>query len=489
MLGIGIYFSRSNDSTEKYFLGGRNFKGWVIGLSLVGTSISSITFLAYPGDAFKTNWLRFLPNLALPLAIVFAAYYFLPLLRKQKSITAYEFLEERFGPEIRVYAAIAFLIVQLARISMILYLVSLVIQTVSGLSAQHSILIAGIFVAVYTILGGIEAVIWTDVVQTFVLIGGGLLCIFTIVSLVPGGLAEIIKIAWSANKLSVGEITSAGFSPANWGIDLSRKTATMMIFIGLISWLTEYSSNQNTVQRFCASESELEARKAMFICALISIPTWAFFMFLGTALWVFFQHHPAELAINILAGGSPAEEILPYFILHYLPSGIVGLVIAAAIAAAMSSLDSSINSIATVSTHDVYRRFLMKNKADSHYLRFARAVSTITGILMVGGALYLLETSTTTLQDTATILTAVLAGGLLTIYLIGFFSTRCSTIHILIGILATITYTLWAIIQSKSSTNYPFDLYYTGLLGNVVMFFAAYGSSYLLKPTTNLRTK
>ena len=484
MLGLGIYFSRTNNTTEQYFLGGRNFSGWVIGLSLVGTSISSITFLAYPGDAFKTNWLRFLPNLMLPVAIIFAAYYFMPRLRKNNSVTAYEFLEGRFGPSIRGYAAITFLVAQLARISMILYLISLVIQTITGLDAEYSVMFAGAFVAAYTILGGIEAVIWTDVIQTIVLIAGGLFCIVIIISLVPGGLTEIIETAWTANKLGVGKASDTGFEPANWGLALSEKTATMMLFIGLISWLTEYSSNQNTVQRFCASKSELEARKAMFICAIVSIPTWAFFMFLGTALWVFFQHQPAELATSILAGGNRAEEILPYFITHYLPSGLVGLVIAAAIAAAMSSLDSSINAIATVSTHDIYRRFLKKGQVDAHYLAFARVITTLAGILMIAGALYLLETTTTTLQDTATILTALLAGGLLTIYLIGFFSNRCSTIHVLLGIVATMAFTLWTIASSRSAIDYPFDLYYTGLLGNIVMFLVAYGSSYIIKPTT-----
>ena len=158
--------------------------------------------------------------------------------------------------------------------------------------------------------------------------------------------------------------------------------------------------------------------------------------------------------------------------------------IAAAIAAAMSSLDSSINAIATVSTHDIYRRFLKKDQVDAHYLAFARTITTLAGILMIVGALYLLDTTTTTLQDTATILTALLAGGLLTIYLIGFFSSRCSTIHILLGIVATMAFTLWTIASSRSAIDYPFDLYYTGLLGNIVMFLVAYGSSYIIKPTT-----
>ena len=491
MLAIGAWFSRTNDSTEQYFLGGRAFSGWVIGLSLVGTSISSITFLAYPGDAFKTNWLRFLPNLALPVAILIAAWWFLPRLRKPGSVTAYEFLEERYGPAIRGYGAVAFLIAQLARISMILYLVSLVIQTITGLDAHLSVVIAGVFVVAYTILGGIEAVVWTDVIQTLVLLTGGIFCLITIVSLVPGGLPEILSTAWAAQKLGVGEFAATGYRPADWSLALSHKTATMMLCIGLINWLTEYSSNQNTVQRFCASRSLREARKAMWICALVSIPTWAFFMFLGSALYVLFLHVPAELPASILRGQAKAEAILPYFITTYLPSGLVGLVIAAAIAAAMSSLDSSINAIATVSTHDIYRRFVSRNLTDRAYLRFARIVTASAGFVMILGALYLIDASTTTLQDTATVVTALLAGGLLTIYLIGFFSRRCQTTHIVIGILATMCYTGWTIASSNGLASYPFDLYYTGLIGNIVMFMAAWGSSYIIKPakpTTEYQT-
>lgn len=488
MLGLGFYFSRTNNTTEQYFLGGRNFSGWVIGLSLVGTSISSITFLAYPGDAFKTTWLRFLPNLMLPIAIIIAAHYFLPKLRANKSVTAYEFLERRFGLSIRGYGAIAFLLAQLARISMILYLISLVIQTMTGLDAHLCVVIAGVFVAVYTIIGGIEAVIWTDVIQTLVLIMGGIFCLGTIVSLIPGGLPVIIETAWHADKLSVGNLTSQGYEPANWGLSLSHKTATMMLLVGVISWLTEYSSNQNTVQRFCASKSEAEARKAMYICALVSVPTWAFFMFLGTALWVLFSIHPAELPTSVLAGSAKAEEILPYFIIEHLPTGLVGLVIAAAIAAAMSSLDSSINAISTVTTHDLYRRCFRPAETDAHYLVFARLIATVTGLLMIGGALYLIDASTTTLQDTATIITALLAGGLLSIYLIGFFSKRCEAIHIGLGIIATMIYTSWTISSGATGNNLLFDLYYTGLLGNIVMFSVAWGSTFLIKSRSNALT-
>ncbi|MCZ6618043.1 MAG: sodium/solute symporter [Gammaproteobacteria bacterium] len=483
LFAMGVWFSRRNVDVEEYFLGGRRFKGWVIGMSLVGTSISSITFLAYPGDAFKTAWLRFLPNLMLPIAVVIAAYFFLPFFRRANTTTAFEFLEERFGPSIRVYGAIAFIVAQVVRVSLILYLISLVLQEITGFNAVWCIVIGGGVVAAYTILGGFSAVVWTDVIQTIVLLAGGVVCLFIILLALPGGLSQLLDVAIADGKLAFSELRAGELVPVGWNVGLSSKTATMMLLVGLVSWLTEYSSNQNTVQRFCASRSDVEARKAMFICAAVSVPTWAFFMFLGTALYVFFQVFPAPEATEALNGVRKAEEILPFFVTGYLPPGLVGLVLAAVLAAAMSSTDSSINAISTVSINDIYQRHLQPHASAVHYLRLAQIIALAASLLMMGGAIVLTETDAKTLQDTATILTSLLGGGLLSIYLIGFFSRRGDARHVLFGIAGTMVFTGWTVLSANgllpSSVVYPFDLYYTSFIGNVVMFVIVYGLSLL----------
>ncbi len=476
--GIGFYFSRKNTNTEEYFVGGRSFSGWVIGLSLVGTSISSITFLAYPGDAFKTSWIRFVPNLMLPIAILFAAYFFLPFFRRGKITSAYEYLEDRFGPSIRVYGAVAFIIAQIVRVSMILFLLSLVIQELTGLSATTCILIGGIVVAVYTIVGGIDAVIWTDVMQTIVLVLGGILCLWVIVDALPGGLGQIFEVSDQFNKLSFSVLENGNLNAMGWEIRFDEKTITMMLFMGLIAWLTEYSSNQNTVQRYCASKSTREARKAMFIAVISSLPIWAFYMFLGTALFVFFQQFPATAPQEMLDGTRAAEQILPYFISNHLPAGVAGLVIASALAAAMSSLDSSINAISTVSVVDIYRRHIKPNEDDRHYLKAAWIIAAISALLMIGGAIYLANAETKTLQDTATVLTSILGGGLLGLYLIGFFTQQGDARAAWVGLVSTMIFTGWTILSKKGllpeSISVPFDLYYTGFVGNVIMFIMTY---------------
>lgn len=483
ILLIGFYFARRNTNTEEYFVGGRRFRGWVIGLSLVGTSISSVTFLAYPADAFKTGWLRYLPNLALPLALLMAARVFLPFFRRGNMTSAYEFLEQRFGPSVRVYGALAFIVAQLVRLAMILYLLSLLILQLVDVSPTVAIVAAGLFVGLYTVIGGIDAVIWTDVMQTVVLMIGGLLCIWVVVDALPGGLGQVFREAGAAGKFALAEWRDGEPQPVRWGLSLSEKTATMMLFIGLTNWLTEYSSNQNTVQRYCASRSTEEARRGLWVYLFTALPVWAFYMLLGTALWVFFQHFPDPMATAVLAGKEKAEAILPWFITEYLPAGLAGLVVAAALAAAMSSLDSSINSVTTVSIVDLYRRHLRTGRDDHHYLRVARAVAVAVTGLMILGALWLNGAHTHTLQDTSTILVSLFGGGMLGLYLLGFLSRRGDAHAAWWGIACTLIFTSWTVLTNEGmlpvALSAPFDLYYTGLIGNLVMFAVGYGAARL----------
>jgi len=475
---IGIYFSRKNVSTEQYFVGGRAFSGWVIGISMIGTSISSVTFIAYPGDAFKTAWLRFLPNLTLPVCIIIAAYIFLPFFRRGKITSAYEYLEYRFGPSIRTYGSIAFIITQLVRVSMILYLISLVIYEITGLSPVMSIVTSGIIVAIYTIMGGINAVIWTDATQTIIFVIGGLLCLFVVVNKLPGGLGQIFSVAIADHKFAFAEWANGNVEPVSWAFSLKDKTAGMMLIIGLTIWLNEYSTNQNVIQRYCASKSTKEARKAMYVCAFTSIPIWAFFMFLGTSLYVFFKVYPTVEATEMLTGVRKADQILPFFIINYMPPGITGIVIAAILAAGMSSLDSSINAISTVTVVDIYRRHLVKNKSDKHYLKVAWIAAAAASVIMIIGAILLVESGSNTFQDTAVILGALFSGGLLGLYMLGFFTKKGDARSVGFGIIFTLAFTTWTILSDKQilpeAFCFPFNLYYIGIGGNFMMFVVGY---------------
>jgi len=478
MMFLGVYFARKNKNTEEYFLGGRSFGGIIIGISLVGASISSITFLAFPADAFKTSWIRFLTAFMMPIAVLVASRIFLPFFKQGNTTSAYEFLETRFGPSIRFYAAIVFLFAQLVRLAVILYLLSFVLYEITGLNPVWCVLISGCLVAFYTVTGGINAVIWADVVQTIILVIGGIMIMAIILYKLPGGLGEIFSVAVEHNKLSFADVIDGKLVPIPWGFSLQNKTILMMFFLGLTGWLTAYCSDQNIIQRYCASKSTSEARKALWISTVISLSVWSFFMFLGTSLFVFFNKFPTQQTTEMLEGIRKAEQILPYFIMNYLPKGILGLVVAAILAAAMSSLDSSINAVSTIFVVDIYRRHLCRNREDRHYLKVAWFVAVVASALMILGSIILINTKTETLQDTASIIAAFFTGGMLGIYIIGFFTKIGDARAIWSGIICTWFFTLWTTLSQKSwlpdSISISFDFYYTGLIGNIIMFLVGF---------------
>ncbi len=481
MAAMGPLFARRNRTTEGYFLGDRSFPGWLTGVSMFATSISSISFMAYPGDAFRVSWLRMLPNFTLPIGIFIASVIFIPFFRRGQITSAFEYLEGRFGPGIRVYAAVAFIVAQIVRVSMILFLVSLLVKQVTGLNPYASILLGGVITSFYTVMGGIRAVLWTDFIQAGVIWVGGLLCLFVIVTKLPGGFGEIFSVASNDGKFLFAELTTDGdLHPVPWFGALSEKTIWVLLVLGLTNWLTEYSSNQNVIQRYAASKSPKEARRAVWICCWFSIPTWAFFMFLGTAFYVFFQRFPAEEATAILNGaeGTKAEDILPYFVLNNLPAGVAGLVIAGVLAAAMSSISSSINGVSAVSIVDIYRRHLVKGKDDRHYVLVAKGIGIALAVMMIVGASVLMKINIKTLQDASTQLAALMGGGLMSIYLMGFLTKKGDGRAIGVGIVCTLAFTVWMTLSNlgwlPDVAKAPIDNYYAGILGNVIMFVVSY---------------
>ncbi|MGE4564785.1 MAG: sodium:solute symporter, partial [Victivallaceae bacterium] len=282
MAWMGVYFSRKNKSTEDYFLGNRSFPGWAVGLSMLGTSISSVTFLAIPAAAYILDYRQAVTNLALPVAAILAIYIFIPFFRRGNAISAFEYLEERYGMLARSYAALCFVVLQAIRLALILYLVSIPVAAMLDVHIGYVIVIGGVIVGFYTVLGGIEAVIWTDVVQTIILLLGGVLCLGIIIYDLPGGISQVIEIGTKFDKFSPGPISFA----------LDERTFLVVLLLGVVNFTTEYSSNQNVVQRYIAAKSTREARKATLICMFMSVPTWMSFFFLGTCLFAFYHVFP-----------------------------------------------------------------------------------------------------------------------------------------------------------------------------------------------------
>lgn len=491
-LAMGPYFARRAKSTESYFVGNRSYPGWVLGISMFGTSISSISFVAYPADAFKTAYLRYLICITLPVAILIASVWVLPFFRRTHMTSAFEYLESRFGTGTRMYASLMFLFSQCIRVSLILFLVSTLVNALTGWSTTTCILVGGTVTAFYTVLGGIEAVIWTDFVQSIVLTVGGLLVLIAVLWKMPGGIATVFQVAVQDSKFILGDpdpitkqLTPAPVFPRSLGEIWNTKTVAMLILYGFFNWMTEYSSNQNVVQKYCAAKSIKDARRAMWINCLCSLPTWTYFMFLGTSLYVFYKVNPDPEVAKMLSGERKAEEVLSYFVSSNMYQGISGIVIAGVLAAAMSSLSSSINAISAVSVTDIYKRHLKKGRTDEHYVRVAKSISLASSLIMIGGAYWLSQAESMTLQDTATKLNSISAGGLLGLFMLGFLTVRGDGRAVFIGIMFTLVFStaislyelkvlasLWPALHGFIAKN--FDTYYTTILGNFVMFFMGY---------------
>lgn len=470
-LGVGLHFSKRNKSTERYFLGGRDFPGWAIGLSFIGSTISSVTFIAYPADSFKTAWLRLVPPLAFPLVVILASHAFIPFFRQGRAQSAYHYLWLRFGPAVSVYAALVYLLAQLVRAATITYLLSVLVASMTALPVEWCIVIAGGVTALYTVKGGFEAVVWTDVIQTIVLLLGALACVGFIIHALPGGVGQIFQEAAAAGKISVRDLNSATgiLERVPWGFSLKEKTVIMMIFVGMSNYITA-QLDQDSVQRWCSAKSAGEARKSMYVLGIGALPIWAGFMFLGTSLWVYYQHFPTAVSSAVLAGSRKAEDILPHFIVTVLPHGLAGLVISAALAAAMASLSSCINAAGMVWVHDIYRRYMAKGRPDLHYLKTGRITSLVIACLMMGGAYLFHLASTKTILEFVLIVTALLGGGISGAFLFGMLTRWGDSRAVLAGIFTTMAFTFYALLVEFGFFPRVFNAYYTSIIGNGIMF-------------------
>lgn len=466
LLLMGLRFSSSNRTTEDYFLGNRSMPGWLVGISLVGTSISSITFLALPAAAFALDWRLIVNNLMLPVGIVMAVFVFIPLFRQGRITSAFEYLGARFGPILRLYGAVSFIIVQLLRLSTVLYLASLPVSLLLGTPVVTVILVGGIFISIYTMFGGIKAVIWTDLVQTVILLGGGVICLVTIIAATPGGLSEIVSRGASDGKFSLGD----------FDLDFARRTFWTMTILGVFQWLTDYSSNQTIIQRYLAVSSTREARKAVLLCGVVSIPIWAFFFFLGTALYGFYTTVP-----DPAVAGLPADSVLPYFLQTKVMVGVTGLVIVGILAAAMSTLDSGINSISTVAVVDFVRGRRVAPDSRGSHLASARIAAGGAGVLMITGALIYHQMPRESMLDFQVIVTALFGGCLGGLFLVGIFTTRVDGSAALGAVGIAIAANAYLLLNQMRwlPESWLFDLhaYWVGLSVNAVFVVSALGLS------------
>lgn len=480
-VGIGVWCARRMSSTEGYFVGGRAMPGWAVGISIIGTAISSVTFLAYPGSAFVGDWSRLVPNFTIPIGAIVAVLVFVPFYRRARIVSVNEYLERRFAPWARAYSCVMWTIIQFFRMGVILFLIALAVNAMTGYSISFLIVVLGVLIIIYTVMGGIEAVIWTDVIQTIVLMMGGIVCIITVFLAVPGGATGVFSDAWGASKFHLT-------AKLDW--DFTQMTIWVAILFGLNQNIQEFASDQTKVQRYCAARSDAQAVRATLFGGIGCIPVWMIFMFVGTCLWAFYSvAFPAVLPAGIME-----DQVFPYFILTELPIGVAGFVMAAVMAAAMSSIDSSLNGTAAVITSDLYKRFFIPGKDDSHYLNVGRTITIVCGGVMIVSSwgLYNIITAGVieqkTFLDSIFFFYALLAGGVGGLFILGFFTTRANSQGVLIGVVFAVIVTLWMSASSMSLLTGEYastmDKLMIGVVSNAVAFVLGYFCSYLFaKPT------
>lgn len=431
-LGIGAYFFAKGKSrdTEGYTAAGRSLSGIVVGLSILATYLSSISFLALPGSAYAGNWNAFVFSLSLPFAALIAVTYFIPYYRKHREVSAYHHLEKRFGPWARLYTGIAYLLMQAVRMGAVMFLMALPLEALLGWDIRIIILITGISVIIYSLIGGIVAIIWADAVQSVILMGGALLCAALMLFRMPEGVGQLFAIAAEHSKFSLG----------SFGPILTERTFWVVLIYGVFINLNNFGIDQNYVQRYVASKSDAEARKSLWLGALLYIPVSAVFFFIGTALFAFYAVHPDQLPPELLEEGT-GDRIFPYFIVSQLPPGLTGLLIAAIFAAAMSTISTSLNSSATILMTDVYKRYLRPDATEKGMMTALYVSTLIWGVLGTLIALALIRAEQ--ILDAWWKLQGIFAGGMLGLFLLGMVSRRANNPAAAVAVVAGIVVIAW----------------------------------------------
>jgi SSS family solute:Na+ symporter len=414
--------------------------------------------------------------------------------RRIIGISAYEYFEKRFGYFARLYSSVAFIMAHFTKMGTVFYLLALALGGMTGMTTYHVIIALGIFTILYTLLGGIEAVIWSDVIQGFILVGGGLICVAVLLFRPEQGAGAVIQNAWDNGKMSMGPYTR----------DFTKLTFLVMALNGVFYAIQKYGTDQTIVQRFLVAKSDKGAIKAALMGVLLCVPVWTLFIFIGTLLWSFYQgQYPGDVA--------KADDVFPYFIMTELWPGITGLIVAALISAAMSSLDSDLNCLAAVGVEDYYKRFKPQAN-DKQCLGLGRIIVVISGICAIIVACLYVHFGGKAILGTVFALYAIFSGGIAGIFFRAFFTTRTNRKGLYVGIAACVLFTAYALLTSQKMDlggeekqlildfgkfnfgehnlgwlNFKHHKYMLGVYSHLILFVVGYIASFFFKQEKDIR--
>jgi SSS family solute:Na+ symporter len=466
MVGVGIYFSRRNTTADQFTKASGSIPGWAIGISIYATFLSSNTFLGVPGKAYGSNWNSFVFSLSMPLAAWVATRFFIPFYRNTGAVSAYTHLEHRFGPWARTYAVACFLLTQLARMGSIFFGIALSLQALTGYPMSTIMVVVGICIVLYTVMGGMEAVIWTEVVQGVIKTVGALAILYLVVSGMEGGVSRIIEIGEADNKFSLGS-----FAP-----DFTQASFWVVLLYGFFMNLNNFGMDQNYVQRYHTTSSVKEAASSVWLCVYLYVPVSLIFFILGSCLYAYYQSNPellniirTQVAVERLPGGTPqaiadlaatlspadyGDKVMPHFMVTKVPVGLLGLIIAAIMSAAMSTISSGMNASATVFSVDIYQKYIKPDLSSKESLRLLYIATTVFGILgMITGIAMI---GVKSVLDVWWMLSGIFAGGMLGLFLLGIISKSTKNAEALTATLIGIVVIIWLTFSVQLTDEYAY---------------------------------
>lgn len=426
MLGVGFYFYRGakNGSSSEFFLGSRAIPAWAAGISMFAGSISSISYLAIPAKAYETNWQYIMSKISTIAGLIFVAIMIVPLFRRLNLVSVFNYLETRFHPSIRLLSSALWMLMQIGgRMGIVLFLPAMAIGTITDTNIVACIVIVGIFTIIYTALGGMKAVVWTDVFQVAVLTGGACFAIGFIVYQL--GLMPVVETARAFEKTDMVNLSFDVTQPTLWGF----------LILVLFDVVLTFPKDQVLMQRVLATPSEKEASRSVWVFAVVLLPSAFMFYIIGTVLFAYYRENPAQLNPML-----PIDAVFPAFIGNELPAGITGLIIAGLFAAAMGTLSGIINSVATLLSVDFYGKF--RNPTQEQTVRFAEWISVVVGLIGIGIAIILSRMDIHSLLDLTIELFGLLGGSCAGAYTLGMFTRRANWQGVAIGIVAASLLTL-----------------------------------------------
>ncbi len=461
---FGSWFVKRNRNAEAFTSARHSVPGWAVGLSIFGTYVSSISFLALPGKALVTNWNPFVFSLGLPVAAWFAVKFFVPFYRKGGDISAYSHLEKRFGVWARTYAGGCYLLTQVARMGSVMYLLALPLHQLLDWDVRLIIIGTGLLVTVFTMLGGIEGVIWTDALQSVILIVGALACAVLIPLKMPGGPPQLFHIAAEHGKFSLGT-----FSPS-----LAESTFWVVLVYSIVINLQNFGIDQSYVQRYLVAKSDRDARRSVWLGALLYLPVSAVFFFIGSSLFAFYSVNPDLLpeAIQLEVARGKGDTVFPYYIVHELPAGMTGLLIAAIFSAAVSTLSTSLNCSATLTLTDLYQRYLRPKTSEKESMAVLYLSTLCWGVLGTVVALAMIRVQSA--LDAWWQLSGIFGGGMLGLFLLGIVSRRANNPVAVTSVLIGILVIVWMTFSPKwegglEALRSPFHSFMTIVVGTLAI--------------------